>query len=272
MSKKEKYKQRADGRYYARVSTGKCDDSGKIIMKYVYGKTSREVEKKVNEIKYEIEHGMYAHDKGITLGTYAQKWIEVAKATKSAKTRDMYKNIINNHMDLIQHKKLKDITRSDIQLQINAVLDKPRTCQLIKITLKQILDCAIDDGLITKNVCNKLELPRRVVNTKRPLTETEKIAIKRADFTAKERVLVMLAYGTGMRPSELYALTRNDFNFVTNEVTVSKSLVYSGTETIVSYPKTNSGIRTIQLPSTIASIVKDYIEHNDSLITSSHKH
>ena len=265
--KADKYKQRADGRYSAQINTGRCNDNGKPIKITLYADSSKKLEKLVAEKKYELDRGMLSKDTGVTFGEYARKWVDVAKANKMPKTRDMYNNIIKNHIGYLDNIKLKDVTRSDIQKQINLSSKYPRTCKMIRITVNQVLDCAIDDGLIYKNVCKKIELPQHKVKEKRPLTDREKKAIKKADFTLMERAHVYLLYGCGLRPEEQRALTRMDFDFTTNEVNINKVVTFDGNEP---YPwdmtKTYSGLRKIPMPDETVKAVKDYLDILDGTL------
>lgn len=268
MAKKQedKYKPRPDGRYFTQLNTGKYTDDGKPIRIPLYAKTSKELEKMVNEKKYELEHGTFAYDKGIAFGEYAKSWLEISKATKGIRTKEMYSNILKNHISYISDIKLKDITKSNIQLQINKTIDKPRICQQIRLTVSQILDNAVDDGLIQKSPCKNLQLPRRVIKSKRAFTAAEKKAIKKANFTEEQRAFIYILYGCGIRPGELYALTRTDIDIKKCEIKINKSLVFEGVKPKVSYPKTNSGIRTIQAPKFVIDAIKSWVDINLSLI------
>ena len=42
----------------------------------------------------------------------------------------------------------------------------------------------------------------------------------------RERTLVLLAFGTGLRMSELFGLKWNDIDFQTNEISVTRSIVF----------------------------------------------
>lgn len=46
----------------------------------------------------------------------------------------------------------------------------------------------------------------------------------------RERTLVLLAFGTGLRVSELFGLRWRDINFQANELNVVRSIVFSGSE------------------------------------------
>ena len=60
---------RKDGRYQARYTL-----NGKRHT--IYGKTQKEVEKKLRDVKYEIEHGIYAKPDKITVDTWYKTWLK----------------------------------------------------------------------------------------------------------------------------------------------------------------------------------------------------
>lgn len=264
--KESKYTQRSDGRWHTQLNTGKYNESGKPIRIPLYASSEKELIKLVNKTKYEIEHGTYAHDKGITFGAYANKWLAVAKASRGIKTKAMYSNIIKNHINCFEHKRLKDITRSDIQLQINESSDTPRICEQIKITVKQIFASAVDDGLIIKSPYIGIELPRRVTKEKRALTDIEKKALKSAVLSNTEKAFIYILYGCGLRPGELYALSRSDIDFKNNEIVISKALTFDGKKPVVVFPKTNSGIRRVEAPLFVINAIQNHVDENSNLI------
>ncbi|MDD5934997.1 MAG: tyrosine-type recombinase/integrase [Clostridiales bacterium] len=262
MTKKtqDKYKPRKDGRYSTQVFTGVYTDDGKPIRETVYAKSSSELEKKVAELNYEIEHGLYGTGKNTTFGEYAEHWLSVAKATKSLRTNNMYKNILKNHLDLLKHRKIKDITKSMIQAQINECMSMPRLCQQLRVTIKQIFEMAYDDGLITRNPCTGLELPKNHPKENRPLTSAEKKALKVIELSPMQKAFVYILYGCGVRPGELFALTKKDIDLKNHEITINKSLEFDKQIPRIKYPKTNNGIRTIQAPTIVFKAISDYID------------
>lgn len=265
------YKKRRDGRYYARIRTGEYDKSGKPIVINLYGRTEKELTQKVNAARYERDHGLQCISPGMTFSEYAEAWLKTHKASKSIKTQEMYSCVIRNHLDLIGYKQIKDIKQTDIQRQINECMDHPRTAQQLKITIKQILDAAVLDGIVLRNVCIGIELPRMVKKERRALTKAEKDAIHNADFTDEERAFIYVLYCTGMRPAEAYALTWSDIDFKKKEIKVSKSLTFRGESPVVNFPKTNAGIRTIQTPAIAINALKVLRHTNKHLIVFSGK-
>lgn len=117
-------------------------------------------------------------------------------------------------------------------------MDKPRICQQIYITFKQIIRMAVTDNLIgagiAENIIRDISLPKTVKIEKRPLSEVEKDALKNCldnnSFTNREKAFLLLIYYTGMRRGEALALTVFDFYFQpsNNYVSVTKNLIFDG--------------------------------------------
>jgi len=128
------------------------------------------------------------------------------------------------------------------------------------------LDSAIDDGLVIKNPCKNIELPRRVKKQQRALTEDEKVALKTVKFTPMEKAFIYILYGCGLRPGELYAITRSDIDFKNLEININKSISFDGKKPVVVYPKTNSGIRTLQAPKFVFDAITEYINTTTNII------
>lgn len=260
-----KYKKRADGRFYTLVSTGKYTEDGRPIRIPVYGTSSRDLERKVGEIKTDLSRGTYADDKGMTLGVYARKWHHATKENcVAASTARDYMGVINNHFDLIENMKLMDLTKSDIMMQINKDENSDETKRRIILTIKQILESAIDDGLIYKNVARSIKAPSSNPEERRPLTDAEKKAIKECSFTPMEKVYVDILYCCGIRRGELLALQKNDINLKAGTITVGKSITFVGGSKI-KYPKSKSGMRTIPIPDWLSKEMKEYLSSLDSL-------
>lgn len=255
----DKYKPRKDGRYGTKVSTGKVLANGSLERIPVYASSSKELETKVANMKRDMELGIYANDGGITFGTYAKKWVKVSKDSKEGRTREMYNNIIKNHIDLLEKIRIKDITRTDIQEQINARKDKPRICEQMKLTFRQILEDAADDGLVYRNACRKIELPKRTKSDKRALTKEEKTAIKKAGFTPLEKAYVYILFGCGCRPGEINALSVGDIDIKGSQIRFNKAIAFENDKPYLKSTKTEAGIRTVPMPPITLKALKEYL-------------
>lgn len=253
-----KFTKNSKGLYRTSVSIGYTDD-GRPKKKYFSASTIKELERKVSEFKSKIADGINWQEEEITFGEYAQKWLTTYKSQRGIRTQEMYARAIEKYLNSLFDMKVKDIRRVDIQSQITALHEHPRTAEQVLLTAKQIFDSAVKDDIIRKSPVTDIEKPRHVKEEKRALTKEEKAAVKSADLTVRERAFVSLLYGTGMRPAEVYALTWEDIDFKNNEISVNKSLTFrDGTSPVVTYPKTNSGIRVVQCPTWLINALKDY--------------
>ena len=256
-----KYKKRADGRYQASVSIGR-DDNGKLLRKVVYARTISDLDKKVTELKFKMQSGTFVKSPDTLLEDYAKIWLETYKSNKRTNTIAMYDNIINKHIVVaLGYLKLKELTRSDIQLAITDRAEHYRTCEQFRMTLKQILDSAIEDKLITFNPCTKIELPPRPRSTKRALTDREKEAIKKADFTSREQCFVNLIYFFGLRREEALAIIPSDFDFKSSTLRINRAVVFNGNLGQIEPTKNTTSDRAVPIPAAIISFFKSYISN-----------
>lgn len=261
------YKKRADGRFSAQIRTGKFKDNGKPEVITLYADTSKELEELVANKRYELTHGLYCFSSGTSFGEYASEWVKVKKANTSIKTQNNYAALLKNYIEQIKDKPIGKVTQLDLQRQINAHADIPRTCQLLAQLFDQVFASAVNDQLILRSPSFELTLPKYTPTSKRALTKEEKEAIKNADFTLQERAYLMLLYCCGLRPGELQALTWPDVDLTEGEVHVSKALTYDHNAPVVKEPKTNNGFRTVPIPPLALSALKAYKRSAPTSIT-----
>jgi len=260
-----KYKQRADGRYFTQVSTGKYDDDGNLVRVPVYARSSAELERKVGELRTDIKRGTYADDRGKTLGQYAEEWFHAYKKGHVARgTEANYRNTLKLHLNLIKYIRLRDLTKTDIQRQINAT-ESPEARRRIKYTLNQVLECAIEDGLLYRNVSKSIKVSRPPKREKRALTEAEKTAIKKCDFEPMEKLFVDIIFGCGLRRGEALGLMVSDIDFSRGGIHVRRALAYSDGHKELKEPKTATSVRFIPAPEWLLSELKEYIHGIDNI-------
>lgn len=260
-----KYKKRADGRYCANVDFGR-DLNGKRIRKMAYGKTIRELENNIMELKMQRASGQFVKNADTNFYEYAISWLETYQAMNAINTIAMYRNIIETHLKPeIGHLSVSEIQKSDIQRIITERKDHYETCNKIILTLKQIFNSAIDDEMITKSPVKNIAMPTKTITEKRPLTDLEKKAIPLAVFTPMQACFVYIAFYCGLRREELLALTKNDFDFKQRTVSVSKAIIFDKNNPVLTVPKTPTSIRIVPIPSDGFDKIKAFIESTRTL-------
>lgn len=260
-----KYKKRPDGRYATTVMLGYKPD-GRANNVFLSAKTEKELRNKVLELKMKVKAGEVVKQSDTPLKDYADSWMETYKASASINTKAMYANIVNCHIKPnLGHLPLNKICRSDVQKLINDNQDHPRTCEQIKMTMNQILNCAVDDKLLTENVAKKVTVPKRHKSDRRALTDLEKEAIRKADFTLQEHAVVMLLFYFGLRRGELLALTKPDIDLRKKTLTVNKTVVFNANTPIIKTgAKSDAGNRIIPIPAPAIPFLRDFLKSVDT--------
>ena len=263
-----KYKKRPDGRYATSTIVGYTDD-GKPKRKTLYGRTITELDKKVAEFKSLQNKGIIINDEGMTVEQWGKKWLELYKSAKEYNTYTMYQNVLNKHIiPQLGDIRLNALKSHHIQELLNDIIQKGhhRTAEIVKLTIKQIIQQAIINEYIYKDVSLKVSLPQSKKKEKRALTTEEKLLIEKSKLTQKERVFVDLLYYTGARRGEALALTVKDIDFINRKLIINKNLVLKDSQSdIKNSPKTDAGNRLIPLPTKLLSELKEYLANVSSI-------
>lgn len=259
-------KKRADGRYCKQILVGYKPD-GKRIMKSIYGKTIKEVEKQERELRNQIDSGLVISTKqNITLAEWADLWLNTYKNNVSYNTKAMYVNAIQVHINpTLGNIPVSKIKPVQIQGLINTLVEKGniRTAEVVKLTLEQLFRQAVTEGYINKNITDGLTAIKRKDNEKRTLTAEEIEAIKNADLTSKQRLFIDIMRYCGLRKGEALALTIEDIDLETHSLSVNKSLYFADNDACIKEPKSKAGYRTIPLIDVIYNELKAYIDTLD---------
>lgn len=260
-----KYKKRKDGRYATTVMAG-YKENGKPNNIFLSAKTEKALKDKVLELKMKLKAGELVKQSDTLLKDYAASWMDTYKSSAGVNTKAMYRNAVNKHIiPELGHLPLNKLVRSDIQKLINDNQEHPRTCEIIRMTMVQILDSAIDDKLLLENIARKVTLPKRHKPEKRILTDLEKEAIKAADFTQTERALVMILFFFGLRRGEVLALTKADIDLKRKILTVNKAVVFDvNTPIVKTGAKSDAGNRTIPIPEAVTGLLRDFLKSVDT--------
>ena len=268
---KAKYSKSKDGYFRAKVWDGTYNaDGSKHRINLTSKKSSADLEKRVNVLKDKVTKREYVSVCDISLYEYALEWLDTYKVNRSRNTYLMYKNIIDKHIIDLADIPLQSLTHSRLQVLINDRSDRPRTCQQLLLTLRQVLKSAAKSQLIPINVSYELvadlELPAYKSKEKRALADLEIKAIKTADFIDREKCFVYLLYGCGLRRGEALALTKYDISFEKAEINVCKSMAFDGNNSYIKETKTVRGQRTVPMPGYLFDFLKEYIKTVDNYL------
>lgn len=215
-------RRRSDGTYEARLVIG-YQDNGKPKRVSFYGKTEKEVRKKLTEAVHQKDEGTYCDKNSITFCEWMERWLEVyAKPGIKPSTYTSYKTYVNGHIKPYFRKtKLQDIQPDMLQQFINSKstggrLDgksggnSAKTVLNIRNMIHAALKQAYINGLVNRNAADFVKAPKQQKKEMRVLTVDEQEALIAAANNDKYGCPIVLALYTGMRIGEVLALKRED--------------------------------------------------------------
>ena len=130
--------------------------------------------------------------------------------------------------------------------------------------LRQVLNGAVADRIITESPAARLRLPRP---DDEPLVvpTLDQVHTITESIDPRYRALVVVGAGLGLRQGEAFALTRSSVDFLRRQVHVRSQIVRpdSGAPRIEDTTKTGRA-RTVPLPDVVAAELARHLERHDS--------
>lgn len=244
------------GLYRTKVKIG-VDQNGKDIVKWISGKTKKELEKARQEaIAYYIDGTGMAADK--LFGEYAVGWFnERKKIGLSASSVESYRTALNKDiLPVFAERKLRAITALELQAFVNSFAGVSATkITMITATLRGIFKSACIDRMLAVNPMEHIVKPAAMpAQEKRALTEEERAAIEEVCNTHEKGAYLAAMYYLGVRPGEARGLQWGDFDWDKGLVHIQRDIDYkSGGE--VGALKTKSSDRKIPVPEPLRNIL-----------------
>lgn len=254
--------------YERKITLGR-DVDGFPVRKSITGRTLAELDQRIEEAR---QTWMMMNDvtDSILFSTYANRWLTTTKAVRSLNTRRMYRETLDRHIiPEIGDMYFSEITLSDLQKIINDRLGMYETCNKIRLTLRQIFNAAMEDGLVKGVNTQKLVLPPKPQREKRALTKEETSAVLRAELPDSQRLFVRMLYYTGMRREEALALEVSDIDYEKGNIRVNKVIVFDeNTPVLKMSAKSFAGNRRVPIPADFMDELKEYAGKCEKLLFS----
>ena len=226
--------------------------------------------------------------RNLTVRQLYDEWCRVKKYEIRESTLEKTRRVLEFHvLPVFENVKLKDLDmkrmsvwKLEMESKKSAKGGGPlalRTKQHVYKDFRALLNYAVKMDYISKNPLVKLgnfKDPNYIKKDMNFYTDKEFFeyisAAKEKAVTDENNgfmstwdyyVFFMIAFFTGMRKGEIYALTWNDVNLNKGYVYVRRSLAQKikGPDRVTP-PKTKSSIRTLQLPSALISVLNEHLD------------
>lgn len=220
---------RKDERWEGRYHKGR-KSNGKIKYGYVYGETYQEVREKLDPLKKNAEITFKLYGKSVVVfQEWSLQWLEEISTTLKPATYASYSHKLRKYL----WKQFGDL--SMYQMDDSAIYRAIETWQSdglslssIKVffrLLNQAMIYAVKQGLVEKNPCTSVELPKYRKEKVRALTRSEQARLEKtveADGDTRAKA-ASLALGTGMRIGEIAALKWTEVDLEHNIIHVNQT-------------------------------------------------
>ncbi len=258
------FTQRKNGTYQARY----IDRFGKT--KFLYNKNLADLKAAYAAAVADNQNYTSVQDE-IKLDAWFNRWVDVYKR-KSVRPNTLreYTHIYNKNISpFMGNRNINSLVKSDIQWLIDKADEdhyKYERQSKIKIILKDMFERAIEDNLMVRNPAKGVKLKADKVIKARALTIDEQVIFFDAARNSLYFNLFNVAVNTGLRPGELFALTRDDIDLESGYIDVNKTLVYQKylDDTCKTFhiepPKTKQSYRKVPINSVCRLYLEKQIE------------
>lgn len=248
------YTIRKDGRL-----TKKITINGKA--KFLYSKDEKDLYKQYIELVHSSYNGL-SDVKNVSLKDFANKWIELNSLSKEDGTITEYKFLIYSKIiPNLGYKKIKDIKKFDIEELLVKIKDHPTTAKKTLQLVKRILNDAIDNDIITKNVAQNIKAPKIIKSERKPLTiEEDDILVNSKHKYAP--FFILMRY-TGMRKEEIIPLTINDIDLKNKTISINKAVNLTHNQPVIKSTK-NNRVRTIPILDIVYDMVVELVNKSNN--------
>ncbi|MFH5187154.1 tyrosine-type recombinase/integrase [Paenibacillus sp. TAB 01] len=230
--------------------------------------TKAEAKAAAVEVENNLNRGIVPHLKPEPFDKYFANWIEVYKKGIGKNTLARYLTSQQTVEENFAGIAIQNITKRSYQEFLNKYAENHAkdTTRKLNTHIRACVRDAIDEGLIQMDFTRGAVLSGNVPS-KRPeekhLNYFESKRLLRALDKPRElsHYLILLGLTSGMRFAEMVGLTRSDFNFEKNELTVNKTWGYTSKMHEGSgATKNEQSIRKIKMDSTTMAVFKKWFD------------
>ena len=250
-------RQRNDGRYEARFTY-----KGESYT--LYNKELRAIKKELQNLRYEVEHGLYSKESKISVDSWYNTWMnEYKKNYIKQGTVDAYESTYRLYIkDKLGKKPLADIRPEHIQSIYNKLQKdgyNPKTINLVAVVLGGMFKQAYKNQIISKNPVELTTRPRKSKEKQkfRVMSAAEQKTFLREALNSPYYNYYVVSLGTGMRSGEVRALEWKDIDFKNKIIHVKGTLKFvKGKGYVKDTPKSVASERDIPMLDEVYNALK----------------
>ncbi len=229
------------------------------VRRSVYGATQAECVAKLQQLQHSVTVGLPVTPERLTVGAFAQRWLEGARPRLAPSTATRYTQIVNEQIvptwGRLWLSKLRpeDVDGGLAKLQAGGL--SPRSCSHVRAVLRTALNDGLRKGTVPRNVASLSSPPRVPYQRPTMLSPDEVQAVLDALDDPTMRRMVTVALATGLRQGELLGLRWQDV--ADGQLRVSYALQRVAGRYELVRPKSDSSRRSVPLTPDAVTALED---------------
>ncbi len=239
--------------------------SGERHRAVFYGTTAGAVTEKIKAARARLDVDAPPVDSKMTLAAYIDRWAATTLAASDRKqtTKRLYAGLARTHLSpapMGTHglDKLKPSHVDALILRLRAAGKSTSTIRQVYTVLRAVLDGAVRDQLVGRNVASAVKRPKVETTEARHLAPADVRRLLDAAEGSRYHSLLVLLAGTGLRRGEALALKWSDVDLDAGTVRVRGTLSRVGGDLVVTKPKTEKSLRTVPIPASVRTMLKQH--------------
>jgi integrase len=188
---------------------------------------------------------------------YRERELDPDTVWKTHSTKVTYEGYLNKWiLPRWERYPLVRVNAGEVELWLRSLPLARSSCAKIRNLMSVIFNHGIRHEICDRN---PIQLVRQSAKRKAAPLILSASEVQRliAVLGIRERTLVLLAFGTGLRMSELFGLKWRDIDFQRNEISVTRSIVFQ----VVGPCKTEASQKPVPLDSRLAEALKRWRDH-----------
>ena len=223
-------RRRKDGLWEASVTIGKTA-TGNPKCRSIYGKTRKEVAKKLAELLDQQNKGLLLEPSRLTVAEAVNRWVD-NKTNISNGTQYKYQRETASLLDLIGHLRLQGLRAHHVRTAYTNLAKQGASVRAQKKAaghLRAAMREAMHDGLTTRNFADGIRISTpRVQKAAQAWTPTEVTAFLEAARNDPLYSVFYLMLTLGLRRGEVLGLPWDRVDFTAGTIRINQALVLQG--------------------------------------------
>lgn len=245
------FKDPKTGRWHALLDVGE-DPTGRRRRRKVSGRTRTEVATKLRELQRDVEDGVVAQRRQMTVAVLCEDWLRQHAGELTDNTLQVRTWVVRQHLvPALGARRVRELSADDVTrfLQSKADAGYARaTVAKLRGTLQQALRHAERQGLVMRNVAALVPVPPGPKAEGRSLTIPQAQALLAAALGHPLEAAIVVGLTCGLRPGELLALAWDDVDLDVGLLRVRRAVIRVRGKVELGMTKTASSRRELRLP------------------------